>query len=133
MGRASGPRQREKEPSMRFHLLTVAGAERDGATWRIAPPVALRSLMERGPALMVPLPGAEVELRTPEGRVITAHVASFGIDAWQDSAGNLYISSSPADPLLTLTLTCGAEVAALPPGTEVWLPSARPTAAPEDA
>ena len=110
---------------MRFHLLTVEGAQQFGQTWRIAPTVPLRSLSERGPKLMMPMSGEEVELQLPDGHVITAHIASFGIDAWKDSEGNLCIATDPANPSLTLTIRCDSDIEEVPPGTEIWQVNAR--------
>jgi hypothetical protein len=110
---------------MRFYLVSVEGIERFGERWQIAPLVRLRSLMERGPGVMMPMAGEEIELRLPDGQVKTAHIASFGIEAWEDGEGNIYTKSVPAEPSLTLTITCGPEVADVPPGTEIWLPNAR--------
>jgi hypothetical protein len=114
---------------MRFHLVTVEGAQQSGETWRIAPSVPLRSLMERGPTLMMPMAGEDIELRLPDGRVMKAKIASFGIDAWKDSEGRLYTNTDPTDPALTLTITCNANVAEVPGGTEIWLPNARSNSA----
>jgi hypothetical protein len=116
---------------MRFHLLTVEGAQQFGETWRIAPAVPLRILMERGPTLMMPMAGEEIELRLPDGQLLTALIASFGVDAWKDSEGNLFINTDPSDPSLTLTITCNSDVGEVPPGTEVWLSNARSSSASE--
>jgi hypothetical protein len=110
---------------MRFHLVTVDSAQPFGATWLIVPSVPLRTLLERGLTVMMPMPGEEIELRLPDGQIVTAHIASFGIDAWQDSEGNLYTNSDPSDPSLTLTIRCGPNLAEVPTGTEIWLPNAR--------
>src|SRR5690242_2152687 len=107
---------------MRVHLLTVEGAQQFGEMWKIAPSVPLRSLP---PKLMMPMAGEEIELRLPDGQVMTARIARFGVDAWKDSEGNLYISTDPSDPSLTLTIVCGPNVGEVPPGTEIWLPNAR--------
>ncbi len=116
---------------MRFHLLTVEGSQQFGETWRITPSVPLRSLLERGPTLMMPMAGEEIELRLPDGHVMPALIASFGVNAWEDSDGNLYSSSDPSDPSLTLTITCSSEVREVPPGTEIWLTNARSGSASE--
>lgn len=116
---------------MRFHLVTVEGAQQSGESWRIAPSVPLRSLLERGPTLMMPMAGEEVELRLPDGRVIAAHIASFGIDAWKDSEGHLYTNTDPTDPALTLTITRTSDPTEVSPGTEIWLPNARSKSASE--
>src|SRR5690242_1465198 len=107
---------------MRFHLLTVEGARHSGETWTIVPSVPLRSLP---PKLMMPMVGEEIELRLPDGQVLTAVIASFGVDAWKDGEGNLYISTDPSDPSLTLTITCGSDVGEVPSGTAIWLPHAK--------
>jgi hypothetical protein len=75
----------------------------------------------------MPMAGEELELRLPDGQVMTAHIRSFGIDAWRDSEGALYTTSEPADPSLTLTITCDSGVDVVPQGTEIWLPNARST------
>jgi hypothetical protein len=116
---------------MRFHLLTVEETQQLGETWRIAPSVPLRRLVERGPTLVMPMTGEEIELRLPDGQVMTAHIAAFGVDAWKDSEGNLYLNTDPADVSLTLTITCDAPVEVVPPGTEVWLGNARSDSAPD--
>jgi hypothetical protein len=105
--------------------MTAEGAQQFGQAWRITPTVPLRDLIERGPTLMMPMAGEEVELRLPDGHVMMAHIASFGIDAWKDSEGNLYTNSDPSDPSLTLTITCDADVTDIPSGTEIWLPNAK--------
>ena len=110
---------------MRFYLVTVEGTQHVGDSWIVAPLVPLRSLNERGPSLIMPRAGEELELRLPDELVMIAHIASFGIDAWRDSEGNLYTNTDPADPSLTLTITCDSEVSEVPPGTEIWLKNAR--------
>jgi len=110
---------------MRFYLMTVEGTQQFGEKWRIAPTVLLRSLVERGPTLMMPMAGEEIELRLPVGRVMTAYISSFGIDSWKDSEGNFYTYSDPSDPSLTLTIRCDSDVEEVPSGTEIWLPNAR--------
>jgi hypothetical protein len=52
---------------------------------------------------------------------MTAHIASFGVDVWQDSEGNFYMNTDPSDPVLTLTITCTSDVGEVAPGTEIWL------------
>ena len=116
---------------MRFYLLTVEGTQRVGEIWRIAPAVSLRSLVERGPTLTVPMRGEEIELRLPDGQVRTALIAGFGVDVWKDSEGNLYTNTDPADPALTLTISCDSDVTEVPLGTEIWLPNAKSTSASE--
>lgn len=106
---------------MRFHLLTSEGAQRIDDVWQIAPSVPLHNLPS---TLMMPMTGDEIELRLPDGRVITAHIASFGVDVWKDSEGNFYTNSDFSDPSLTLTITCDADLEEMPPGTEVWLSNA---------
>jgi hypothetical protein len=118
---------------MRFHLLTVEGTQRFGDTWRIAPSMHLRSLLERGPTLMMPMSGEEIELRLPDGQVKPALIASFGIDAWTDSDGNLYTRSDRSDPSLTLTISCQSEIGEVPVGTEIWLSNARSHSASESS
>src|SRR5689334_11175832 len=107
---------------MRYHLLTVEGTQQFDEMWRIVPSVPLRSLP---PKLMMPMAGEEIELRLPDGRVATAVIARFGVDAWKDNEGNLFISTDPSDPSLTLTITCGSDVGEVPSGTEIWLPNVR--------
>lgn len=111
---------------MRLHLLTVEGAEQSGEIWILEPTVPLNSLASN---LMMPMSGDELELLLPDGQHLTAHVASFGVSVWKDSEGNLYTMSDPADPALTLTITCSLDVEAIPAGTEIWLNNAR-TASP---
>ena len=118
---------------MRLYLLTVEETERSGDSLTIAPKVRLRGFGEDVPNLMMPMTGDEVELRLPDGRVTTARIASFGMDVWKDSEGNLYTNMDPSDPYLTLTITCDADSGEVPPGTEIWLPDARTASAPEDA
>ncbi len=110
---------------MRFHLMTVEGALQFGQTWRIEPSVPLREFVARGPKLMMPMAGEEVELLLPDGQVMMARIASFGVDAWSDGKGGMYITSDPADVTLTLTITCDADVTSIPSGTEIWLPNAQ--------
>jgi hypothetical protein len=110
---------------MRFHLVTVDGAQQFGETWVIAPLVTLRSLMERGPTLMMPMAGEEIEFRLPDGQVMKGHIGSFGIDVWKDSDGNLDTDTDPSNPSLTLTITCASDVEDVPVGTEIWLSNAR--------
>ena len=110
---------------MRFYLLTVEEARQSGETWVIAPDVPLRTLIERGPKLMMPMGGEELELLLPDGQTMTARIASFGVGVWQDSEGAYYMDRDPSDPALTLTLTCDFHVDAIPIGTEIWLPNAK--------
>ena len=110
---------------MRFHLVTVEEAQQFGKTWRIMPSMLLRSLLERAPKLMMPMAGEEIELRLPDGRVTTALISSFGVDAWKDSEGNLHINTDPSDPSLTLTITGISDIGEVPPGTEIWMSNAR--------
>jgi hypothetical protein len=77
---------------MRSYLLTVEEAQQHGQMWTITPAVLLRSLIERVPNLMMPMTGEELELRLPDGRIISAFIASFGVDVWKDSEGNFYSS-----------------------------------------
>jgi hypothetical protein len=49
---------------MRYHLLTVEGAEQFGDMWTIMPSVPLSSLE---PTLMMPMAGEVVELRSQMG------------------------------------------------------------------
>ena len=115
---------------MRLHLVTVEGAEQSGEVWAITPAVPLNSLAAN---LMMPMSGDEIELILPDGQHLTAHVASFGVSVWQDSKGNFYVLSDPADPALTLTITCSPDVEAIPAGTEIWLSNARTALAAEGA
>ena len=117
---------------MRIHLLTIDMAQQFGQVWKITPSVRLRSLLERGPTLKMPMAGDEIELVLPDGQTITAFIASFGIDAWKDSEGNLYVNSDPADPSLTLTIMCESDLGGAPPGTEIWLRNARSDSASDD-
>jgi hypothetical protein len=110
---------------MRFYLLTVAEARKSGEPWRIMPDVPLRALIKRGPKLMMPMMGEELELLLPDGQVMSARIASFGVGVWADGEGNFYTDRDPSDPALTLTLTCDSHVDEIPVGTEVWLPNAK--------
>lgn len=110
---------------MDYHLLTIEELQPLGNAWSVRPRVSLRRFVARGPKLMMPMPGEEVELRLPDGRVTTATIASFGVDVWTDGEGNMYTDSNPAAPMLTLTITGSEEVGAAPAGTEVWLTNAR--------
>jgi hypothetical protein len=112
---------------MRFYVLTIEEARKSGETWRITPDVPLRTLIERGPKLMMPMMGEELELLLPDGQVTKAHIASFGVGVWADGEGNFYTDRDPSDPALTLTLTCDSDVTGIPSGTEVWLPNAKKT------
>lgn len=113
---------------MRFHLLTVEEAQQFGDKWRIAPSVRLHSMP---PTMLLPLTGEEIELRLPDGRVLTAHVDIFGVDMWEDNEGNLFTTTDPSDVYLTLTITCASDVKEVPPGTAIWLSNARYGPAPE--
>lgn len=113
---------------MRFHLVTVEEARQDGETWTIAPLVPLQSLPS---SMMMPMAGDEIELHLPDGRVVPAVVAGFGVDVWSDGDGNFYTNSDLSDPSLTLTITCASDVEEVPPGTEVWLTNATFATAPE--
>ena len=73
---------------------------------------------------MMPMAGDELELRLPDGHVLTGFVESFGVDAWSDSEGNFYTNMDPSDPMLTLTIRCDADVTEVPLGTEIWLSDA---------
>lgn len=114
---------------MRFHLLTVEGTHHFGENCQIVPSVLLRGLVERGPKLMVPRAGEEVELVFPDGSITTALIVSFGISAWKDGEGNLYTNSDPADPSVTLTIKRSVDLGEIPPGTEIWLRNARSSVA----
>jgi hypothetical protein len=118
---------------MRFYLLTAEEARKSGDTWRIMPDVPLRTLMERGPAVMMPMTGEELELRLLDGQILTAHIVTFGMGVWQDSEGNWRTDRDPSDPALTLTITCDSTVAEIPPGTEVWLPNAKTESATDES
>jgi hypothetical protein len=87
---------------MRFYLLTIEEARKSGETWRIMPDVSLRTLIERESAVMIPMAGEELELRLPDGQILAAHIATFGLGVWQDSEGNFHTNSDPSDPALTL-------------------------------
>jgi hypothetical protein len=106
---------------MRFHLVTVEGTQQFDETWTIAPLVPLRTLP---PTLIMPMAGDELELRLPDGPILTAIVESFGVDAWQDEEGNFYTNMDPSDPSLTLTIRYDSGVGEIPPGTEIWLSNA---------
>jgi hypothetical protein len=110
---------------MRFYLLTIEEAQKSGETWRIMPDVPLRTLIECGPKLTMPMMGEELELLLPDGQVMLASIASFGLGVWADGEGNLHTDSDPSDPALTLTITCDSGVSEIPAGTEVWLPNAK--------
>jgi hypothetical protein len=110
---------------LQYHLMTAEGVERTGDAWKIKPPLLLRSLVERRSGIMMPMTGDAVELRLPDGQAISASIVSFGVEAWKDDDGNLYTRSDPANPSLTLTITCDSDLTNLPSGTEVWLPNAR--------
>jgi hypothetical protein len=118
---------------MRLYLLTVEGTERSGDSLTFAPKVRLRGFGEHVPNLMMPMTGDEVELRLPDGSVKTARIASFGLDVWKDSEGNLYTDMDPSDPYLTLTIAGDDAIGEVPPGTEIWLPDARTASAAEDS
>jgi hypothetical protein len=115
---------------VQFYLLTVGEAQQYGGTWKIAPLVSVKSLMERGPKLMVPIAGEELELHVPDVQTMSARIATFGIDAWRDSEGNVYTNSDPSDPSMTLTIICDAAVREIPPRTKIWLSNARFAGAP---
>lgn len=103
---------------MQVYLLTVEGiADSYKGTFRLTPRVLLHRLDRN---IIMPLPGDPLELRLPNGRILQACVAIFGIDAWRDAEGNLLIDTDPANPELSLTIT-GVELSDIPPGTEIWL------------
>ena len=110
---------------MRFYLLTIEEARKSDEVWRTMPDVPLRTLVERGTGVMMPIAGEEVELRLPDGKILAAHIATLGLGVWQDSEGNLHTDSDPSDPALTLTITCDSSVSEIPAGTEVWLLNAK--------
>lgn len=111
---------------MRFHLMTVEGAQQFGETWKIAPSVPLQSFLERAPKLMMPMAGEELELRLSDERVAPARIASFGVDAWKDSDGNLCVNTDPSGGFyLTLTITGISDASEVAPRTEIWLSNAR--------
>lgn len=114
---------------MRLYLVTVEGTQKFDKTWQIAPLVSLRSLIKRGPNLLMPMAGDEVELELPDGQVVLARVESFGVEAWRDSEGNFHTNMDPSDPYLTLTIACDADLDEIPPGTEIWQSNARPSPA----
>lgn len=117
---------------MYYHLLPLEQAEQLGDTdnWRIQPLIPLKDLAKD---MMVPMAGEPLELRLPDGRVVRAQVASFGVEAWRDSSGNLYISTDPSDPSLTLVIALGEDLTDVPPGTEVWPSEATWSEGAEDA
>ena len=109
---------------MRLHLMTATGAQQFGNAWRIEPSVSLRSLVEQGPGMTMPMPGEQLELHLPDGREIAAFILSFGMDAWKDAEGNLYTTSDPSSPSLTLTISGAPSLEGVPAGTEIWLSNA---------
>lgn len=117
--------QHEKGVVMQIHLVTVEGAEQSGDEWEITPLVPLRSLGQHGPGFMMPMAGDDLELRLPDGNVRTARIASFGVSVWKDSEGNFFMNTDPADPFLSLYITCDSDVGEVPPGTEIWLSDAK--------
>jgi hypothetical protein len=109
---------------MRFHLVTATRAQQLGAAWKIAPSVALQSLVERGRGMigmMMPMPGERLDLHLPDGREITASIVSFGLEVWKDAEGDLYTAADPSSPSLTLVITGDPRLEDVPAGTEVWL------------
>jgi hypothetical protein len=115
---------------MRFHLVNVEDAQQHGEMWTIAPPVPLQSLPS---SMMMPMAGEEVELHFPDGSVVPALIASFGVDVWRDGEGNFYTNSDLSDPSLTLSVTCPSDIGEIPPGTEEWLTNATYASAPESS
>ncbi|GHO82313.1 hypothetical protein [Dictyobacter formicarum] len=103
---------------MQVYLLTAEGiaGSYEGA-FRLTPRVLLRNLPRN---IIMPMPEDPLELRLPNGRLLQAHVASFGVDTWRDAEGNLLIDMDPANPVLSLTIT-GVELSDILPGTEIWL------------
>lgn len=109
---------------MYCYLLTVESSSQSGTDLQVLPRVPALGLGKRAPGLMMPMSGDGLELRLPDGRVQHARVGSFGLELWRNEDGNLYTTSDPSNPLLTLTIT-GAHVEDVPPGTEVWLSEAK--------
>jgi hypothetical protein len=105
---------------MACYLLTVQSAHRSGDVLQVMPRVPMQRLIDQEPGLMTPMPGDPLQLRLPDGSVRAAQLGSFGIEAWERD-GELYTTSDPSRPELTLTLAGGLGPDDLPPGTEVWL------------
>jgi hypothetical protein len=114
---------------MRFHLVTATGAQRLGNAWKIEPTISLQSLIERGPGMMMPMPGEQLDLHLPDGSRTTACISSFGVEAWKDAEGNLYTASDPSSPSLTLIITGDPSLADVPAGTDIWLSDAKSSTA----
>lgn len=87
---------------------------------QVLPRLLLKSLAQREPDLMTPMPGARLELRMPDGSVRHAALASFGVEAWEQDGG-LVTSSDPSNPELTLNIAGDLQPQDVPVGTEIWL------------
>jgi hypothetical protein len=108
---------------MSFYLLTAESSRRFGSEVQVMPTIRLKDLIEQAPDLMAPMPGDALELRLPDGEILIAAVARFGIEAWELD-GKLQTYSDPSDPVLTLSIAdLGSD--RVPVGTEVWLAEPR--------
>ncbi|GHP00374.1 hypothetical protein KSF_104210 [Reticulibacter mediterranei] len=136
---------------MRFHLLTVESSQHFGDQLHVLPRVPISGLIERKPNMLMPMPGEGLELSLPDGRILHATIASFGVEGWASldqlyaaeggsgkevwkvEGNDFYTTSDPSNPVLTLTIAGDLRPEDVPPGTEIWLSEARyQTSAPAD-
>ncbi|WP_144127913.1 hypothetical protein [Catellatospora sichuanensis] len=106
-----------------LHMVTIAGLAHSDYGWRVLPAVKLRDLAYPA-GCRVSMRGDILQVRRPDGSVLTGTVGMWGVDAWQDADGNLVISSDPADPEVSVTVADLAE-SDLVPGSEVWIETYR--------
>src|SRR5262249_55081613 len=67
-----------------LHMVTISGVAASRFGWRALPPVKLRNL-SYPKGSRVTMPGDALEVRRPDGSVLTGTVAVWGADAWQDA------------------------------------------------
>jgi hypothetical protein len=103
---------------MKTFLLVVASVEEPGNGVRLSPGL-FRADIEARPGINSMMQGAALELRRPDGSVMTTHLIIYGASVWKQPDGSFHYYGDPKDPEIKLTIE--GTIADVPPGTEVWL------------
>jgi hypothetical protein len=101
-------------------LLTVKAVDADGQGLRLSPGIRLSQTKDR-PAIGTMMQGAPLELRRPDGSVISTTLVTYGVSVWRGDDGAMYMHDDPADAEIKLNLPADLSLDEIPVGTEVWL------------
>lgn len=105
---------------METYMLTVKEVDEDSEGLRLSPGIRLSQTKDRT-VIGAMMPGANLELRRPNGSCINTTLVTFGVSVWRGDDGAFYLQDDPANPEIKLTLPADLSRDEIPVGTEVWL------------